>query len=165
MIRSLPLLTCLALAACNAEPPFSNPDDGPLNPEPGACYALGIVPAQFETTTSEQIITPAMTLPDGTVLREAETEIVSDTREIAPRQEDWFKAPCPLMGLNPGFIEQLQRALAARDLYDGPISGEYDRATRDAVRAFQADSGLESDYLSLENAKALGLIALGRDGV
>lgn len=160
-----PLLALPLLAACVQEPPFSNVESGPEAPEAGACYAQGIVPAQFETVTTEETVVPAMVAPDGTVLREAETRIASDTVETAPREESWFKAPCPLMGMNPAFIEQVQRALAARDLYTGPITGEYDAETRAAVRAYQADTGPESDFLSLENAKRLGLIALGRDGV
>ncbi len=76
-----------------------------------------------------------------------------------------FETPCALKAGEADFVSQVQRALAARGLYDGAISGQYDRPTRAAVRAYQAEDGPDSGMLSIASAKRLGLVALGRDGV
>ncbi|WP_339646283.1 peptidoglycan-binding domain-containing protein, partial [Jannaschia helgolandensis] len=60
---------------------------------------------------------------------------------------------------------QIQRALAARELYAGDINGMYDPPTRKAVRTFQAARGLESGMLSKTSAQTLGLVELGRNGI
>ena len=159
------LVAVLALAGCAAAP--TTPDSLPeasRDAAPGACYARGAVPAELETVTTEEWEVPPMVAPDGTVLREGVSRIVSDSRVITPRQETWFEAPCPLMAADPDFVAQLQRALAARGYYDGPAHGTYDRDTRVAVAAFQRETGTESAWLSLANAHALGLVAVGRDG-
>ncbi|UWQ22782.1 peptidoglycan-binding domain-containing protein [Jannaschia sp. W003] len=75
----------------------------------------------------------------------------------------WFPAPCPLMANDPLFVAQVQRALAARGLYRGEASGFYDAATRDAVRRYQGDAGPDSDWLSLDAARRLGLVTVARD--
>lgn len=166
-MRRAPVLLPLALAACVAGPQVGRDDvaaGGPAEARDGACYARGIVPATLETTTREVIETPAMRLPDGTVLREEVRATVTETVELEPRGARWFEAPCPLMAGDADFVAQVQRALAARGLYDGPAHGRYDQPTRAAVAAFQADTGPESVWLSLESARRLGLVALGRDG-
>jgi lipoprotein-anchoring transpeptidase ErfK/SrfK len=40
-------------------------------------------------------------------------------------------------------VRDLQKLLAARDIYEGKVTGRYDGATADAVKAFQARYGLE----------------------
>lgn len=75
--------------------------------------------------------------------------------------EGWFETLCPDV-LTSDFVSALQRALAARDYFNAPISGDIDAATRSAISAFQADRGLDSDTLSIEAARALGLVAIAR---
>lgn len=60
----------------------------------------------------------------------------------------------------PPLVAALQRALDARGIYQGAITGEMDAATRDAVRRYQADQGLDSAVLSLAAARQLGLVAV-----
>jgi hypothetical protein len=71
-------------------------------------------------------------------------------------EETAFRVPCPEV-VNTAFIASLQRALQVRDYYSGPITGQPDAATRDAVRAFQRANGFDSPILTLETAQSLGL--------
>lgn len=72
-------------------------------------------------------------------------------------EETAFRVPCPEL-MTTDFIATLQRALAARGQYDGPITGQADRATRDAVRVFQRIQGFDSPILTLDTAQRLGLV-------
>ncbi|QOL83166.1 hypothetical protein F3W81_09745 [Pseudooceanicola spongiae] len=63
--------------------------------------------------------------------------------------------------MTPARIASLQRALAARGLYAGSISGQMNSATQDAVQAYQAPLGLDSRQLSLAAARQMGLIDIG----
>ena len=72
-----------------------------------------------------------------------------------------FETPCPDV-LTPEFIASLQRALAARDYFVAPVTGEMDKAPRAAIASYQADLGLKRDTLSVDAARRLGLIAVER---
>lgn len=72
-------------------------------------------------------------------------------------EERMFAVPCPAV-LTPQLWASVQRALAARGLYAGPITGTPDAATAEAVRRFQAPLGLDSATLSLDGARHLGLL-------
>lgn len=87
---------------------------------------------------------------DGTEARQASTGEHRTTR---------FETPCP-DDLPPDFGASLQRALAARDLYDGAVTGRMDAATRAAIRRYQAPEGPDSGTLSLAAARRLGLVAI-----
>lgn len=138
---------------------------GPKDPRPGACYARGITPAVLETVTSQVQEAPEERAADGTLVSPAQFRTITSTRIVEPRGENWFETPCALKNRDPDFIMQVQRALQVRGFYDGEINGFYDVPTRSAVQAFQDRRGLESGTLSIESAKALGLVELGRDGV
>lgn len=70
-----------------------------------------------------------------------------------------FRIPCP-ENLTPYFIATLQRALAVRGLYKGPITGHIDTETRAAVLKFQQKYGFDSHILSLESSMKLGLVPI-----
>ncbi|MFN4057733.1 MAG: peptidoglycan-binding domain-containing protein [Roseinatronobacter sp.] len=72
-------------------------------------------------------------------------------------EERAFRVPCPEI-MSQDFIATLQRALAARGAYEGPITGRADQATRAAVQAFQRANGFNSPILTLETAQRLGLV-------
>lgn len=72
-------------------------------------------------------------------------------------EEKAFRVPCPEV-MTRDFIATLQRALAARGQYDGPITGHVDQATRNAVHLFQRANGFNSPVLTLETAQRLGLV-------
>ena len=158
MRHLLPLTLALAGCVAPAVTRDATPDGGR-----DVCYARAARPAPIEVTVHDVVEAPALRLPDGTVLREEVRAAVTEMVEVDPAETDWFEAPCPLMAGDPSFVRQVQRALAARDLYGGPIHGRYDEATRRAAAAFQAATGPASGWLSLASARRLGLIALGRD--
>ncbi|MGP3697440.1 peptidoglycan-binding domain-containing protein [Rhodobacter sp. NSM] len=74
----------------------------------------------------------------------------------------WFRAPCP-EEMTADRIATLQRALEVRGFRSGEITGEMDRSTRDGIRKLQAPLGLDSDRLSLDAARYLGLVPIEID--
>lgn len=153
MFRSLSALALVTLfAACQTSAPQPEvrraaTDEQRLNTVPAdACWATDRVPAVTETQFVE-------TGADGA---RAPQEVV-----LHPAEERLFAVPCPAQ-MDGDFTETLQRALQARGLYTGAITGELDAQTGDAVRRFQAPQGLNSAILSLEGAQQLGLVTLPR---
>lgn len=164
----------LALAACapGAAPPpggeAAAPVSSALSPDPGAevlraeaappgappgsCWARDIRPALVETVT-ERTAVPAA---DG-----AGTVWQGETRQriLREREEILVQTPCPEV-MDRAFVASLQRALAVRGFYRGPVTGVMDGPTRSALRRFQQLRGLDSAVLSIESARALGLLAI-----
>lgn len=160
MIREIFL--CGLMAGCVA--PQTPPRDqaGP-SAGPRTCEARGASPAVFETITRQEQIVGEQRRADGTVAAPARFRTVTETRTLRDRTERTFPTPCRLRDGDPDFIAQIQRALQARGLFRGPITGVYDTGTRTAVQAFQeATEGLESGTLSLASARRLGLVAVER---
>lgn len=55
-------------------------------------------------------------------------------------------------------VERLQQALKDTGHYDGPVTGDFDDATQDALTAFQSAEGLDADGIAGPSTlKALGL--------
>lgn len=90
----------------------------------------------------------------------AAVTLPSDLPGEAPREER-IKTPCP-EEMTPEFVSSLQRALAARDLYEGPVTGVFGPLTTAGVEAYQTARGLPTSVLSLATARELGLIAYPR---
>ena len=155
----------LVLAACQPVPGASVPPPGlaerPPGAPPGTCWGRQVSPAVIETITEQVQTAPAVTGPDGRIVTPA--RYATETRQaiVEARRVRWIETPCP-DDLPPDFTASLQRALMARGLHDGPVTGRIDGRTRAAIRAYQAARGLDSDILSLESARALGLVALPR---
>ncbi len=76
----------------------------------------------------------------------------------------WFERVCDIT-LTPPFIMSLQRALAARGLFEGKFTGALDNPTRAAITTYQAQQGLNSDLPSVAMARQLGLLAIELQGV
>ena len=83
---------------------------------------------------------------------------------LRDREEVWFRAPCPA-DYTLEFVATLQRALKARGYYLMDLTGQLDAGTRDAVRRYQADRGLDSARLSLAAARELGLLPTELDAL
>lgn len=130
----------------------------PAKPE-GACWESDVTPAVIETVTEQVIVTPETRGPDGTVLQPATFRTDTRTRILRDREEVWFRAPCPAE-YTVEFVTTLQRALKARGFYLLPLTGALDAGTRDAVRRYQAERGLDSPRLSLAAARELGLVTV-----
>ena len=163
---------CAALAACGDAPlpdvqAMREPDlafltqVAPPGAEPGSCWGKVTRPAIIETVTDQVLVQPAQINSDGTVVSPAIYK--TDTRQaiVREREDTWFETPCAEV-MTVEFIQSVQRALAARGLYAGPISGEMDPRTRKAVRRFQKPEGLDSGILSLAAARRLGLAEVER---
>lgn len=128
----------------------------PLRPE-GACWESDVTPAVIETVTEQIVVTPEMRDATGQVVTPATYRTDTRARIVREREEVWFRAPCPAE-VTVDFVASLQRALKARGYYLLPVTGALDAGTRDAVRRFQADRGLDSPRLSLAAAQDLGLL-------
>ncbi|WP_375690424.1 peptidoglycan-binding domain-containing protein [Pseudooceanicola sp. LIPI14-2-Ac024] len=160
------LLLPLALAACGAPedtlPALGAPEvtqiraSAPPGALPGTCWGRDATPAVIETVTDHVLAEPAAVDAAGAVIRPASYRTETRQQIVRERQEVWFRTPC-LPEMTPEFIASLQRALAARGLHSGAITGQMDEATRRAVRAYQQPEGLDSGTLSLAAARKLGL--------
>ncbi|WP_420397673.1 peptidoglycan-binding domain-containing protein [Nioella sp.] len=169
MKPTLPLtLGLLVLAACGPMPgaevarllerdgTIVTRGEGPEDARPDACYAQDVTPAVIETVTEQVIVQPPEIATDGTVRAPAIFRTDTRQRIVQERQEIWFETPCEAQS-DPDFIATLQRALAARGHYHGPVTGVMDRRTERAIREFQEPQGLDSGVLSLAGARLLGL--------
>lgn len=139
---ALPLIALLALTACQSakpEAPATRADTGMPAPVQGAlpgCLASAMVPAM------------------------ARDAIAADADAMEERQ---FAVPCPEQ-MDADFVASLQRALIVRGYHEGVATGKIDKPTTEAVRRYQRPRGLDSGILSLDAARALGLVAVGREG-
>lgn len=160
----------LFLAACASAPPTGlgqivEPDliatqaQRPEAAPPGTCWSQLKEPPVLATVTALVVSTPAKFDSDGQLLEPEVVEENTIKTVIEDGKSTWFERPCADV-LTPAFIESLQRALGARALYGGPITGRMDADTRFAVRLFQKPLGLDSGILSVEAGRRLGLIAI-----
>lgn len=157
--------TLALLMGCNmplAVPGIGEPEIIQIhsNPPPGspagACWGQEASPAVIETVTEQILLQPPQVRSDGTIDAPAVYKTETQQRIVKERRELWFRTPCPDQ-LSYEFVASLQRALKARGLYRGQYHGLMDRATRQAVRRYQAPLGLDSGILSLAGARKLGL--------
>lgn len=133
--------------------------EGPPKGPEGACWDKDVTPAVIETVTEQVHVTDEVRDDQGRVVTPATFRTVTSQRMVRDRQEVWFRAPCPAE-ITVAFVASLQRALKARGLYAEAVTGEWNAATAEAVRRFQAARGLDSPRLSLAAARELGLIAV-----
>jgi hypothetical protein len=171
---ALGLVFAAALSGCDLPPQPTTAEDppepgvrtstraGPADAAPGTCWGKTASPAVIETVTEQVEIEPARFDDAGNVT--VPPVLRTETRQeiVTPRVENWFETPCEEV-LTPEFVATLQRALAARGFYQGAADGILTDATRAAVGAYQrAEAGLDSGVLSLDAARALGLVAVPR---
>ncbi|MGO4854310.1 peptidoglycan-binding domain-containing protein [Phaeovulum sp. W22_SRMD_FR3] len=127
-------------------------------PQPGVCYVIQTKPAVFETTTEQiQVSAERRDPKTGEVIRPARYRTETRQRMVSARVPQWFRTPC-LEQLTDDGIATLQRALQARGVFRGEITGRYDRATQRAVHVWQKARGLDSGKLSFQLARELGLV-------
>ncbi len=166
LFRALALLFLSACGSVGLEPgALGEPQvtrssqTAPPGAAPGSCWGKNVTPAIIQTVTHQVLMQPTQVLADGTVTHPAiyKTETLQDI--IRERRETWFLVPCA-EAMTPEFIASVQRALTARGMYQGSISGEMNPGTRAAVRRFQKPQGLDSGILSLAAARKLGLVVI-----
>jgi len=168
LINAIPLLTFVW--ACT---PVATPDLSPIPPAlitdgeiettaTGQCFTRS-APATHTRIVEEQVlVAPAVLASDGSV--ESPPIFRNQTRPVTePMGEGTrFQTLCP-PEYTPDRIATLQRALKARLAYNGPITGELDDPTRDAIRAYQAPQGYDSPLIQRGIAETLGLVSLDLD--
>lgn len=170
MFRPAPLIALLALAACvpglppavdrlEERPQIDSHAGSPPEAAPEGCWARDETPARLETITEEVVVADPTLGPDGKVLVPAGTRTETRQEIVEKRRELWFQTPCP-DSFTPDVVASLQRALQARGLYGGAITGALDTETRSAIRRYQEPQGLDSAVLSLAAARQLGLVAV-----
>ncbi|MFP4275272.1 MAG: peptidoglycan-binding domain-containing protein [Paracoccaceae bacterium] len=169
-VRTGPLVALLLLAGCTEPAPA--PDSasrifgsraGPADAPPGTCWARQVTPALVETVTEQVRLRPGRRDAQGQVQETAQFRTETRQRILRDRETRWFETPCPDLA-TPDFIASLQRALAVRGYLDTTATGRMNTATAAAIRRFQRDTGgPDSGALSLETARALGLVAVARD--
>lgn len=136
--------------------------EAPPGAAPGSCWGKDVTPAVVETVTEQIVLQPAVVGADGAIVKSAIYKTETRQAIVQERSETWFQTPCD-EALTAEFVASLQRALQARGLYRGAISGQMDGRTRAAVRRYQKPQGLDSGILSLTAARSLGLVAQVRD--
>lgn len=173
--RAFLSLAFVALTACTAGDALRGNVDALREPDvvqtrqaqppgapPGTCWGKSVSPAVVETVTEQVLLQPPEIDVEGRVLRPAIYRTETLQRIVKERRETWFEAPCPDM-LTGEFISSVQRALQARGIYRGRITGIMDARTRASIRRYQAPQGLDSGILALETARQFGLVAISRD--
>jgi hypothetical protein len=142
--RALVPLALIALAACQSGLETGSGAGGGRLPDPAARAQMPEAPAVASIDPDACWAQARVTRSDGAA------------------EDRLFAVPCP-GSMTPVLWSSVQRALAVRGLYSGPITGTPDAATGEAVRRFQAPLGLDSPVLSLDGARHLGLMPWPRD--
>lgn len=162
-------LLALLLTGCTATAPgdtvsrapaATTGPDTPPGAAPGTCWHREVRPAVVETVREQVLVQPPEIRGDGTMQRPGVFRTETRQAILRPRRASWIEIPCA-DDLPPDFTASLQRALKARGLLRGPVTGRMDRRTRAAVRAYQeASGGPDSEVLSLATARRLGLVVV-----
>jgi len=162
------LLSTLALGACQSSQPTDMAQRGDtVQPRlagsaQAGCWATDAIPAPGDMVMDEVVITPARTDARGRVTEPAVIAWRERMAESGVSEERLFAVPCPEQ-MDAEFVASLQRALKVRGLFAGEVNGEMNEDTLSAIRAWQRPQGLDSGVLSLDAARNLGLVALGRE--
>ncbi|WP_342344734.1 peptidoglycan-binding domain-containing protein, partial [Vannielia litorea] len=155
----------LALSACmeppevqrrSAPPTIVTSAEAPPNAAPGSCWDKETTPPETKTVIVPTLVQPAQLTASGAVISPPIYRRAPQEQIITPSKALWFETPCPA-DLTPDYVSSLQRALAVRGHYNGPVTGEMDARTHRAIRRFQQPQGLDSSTLSLAAARTLGL--------
>ena len=169
-LRVCPVVALIVLVACESTRPDTvseTPQTGqlmtaaPPGAPTGSCWARDASPAVVETVTEQILVQPAVLGKEGNILIHAVYRTETRQAIVKPREDTVFEIPCGA-DMTPEFIASLQRALLARNLYRGAITGVMDGRTRAGVRRYQKPQGLDSGILSLNAARSLGLVAQER---
>ena len=92
---------------------------------PRHCHANESTPAVIGDggVTEQVMLQPPQIGTDGIVREPAVYVTETQQRIVEERRELWFEIPCQLQLGDPDFIASMQRALATRGLYSGPVTG------------------------------------------
>lgn len=159
MFRSAVLLIALPLAACVSNTAGPPPTEVEIIRNPtGQCFARDISPASVVVVPQEELVQPEIRGADGRVIQPAIYRRFDAPQIAAKRDAVLFEAVC-VERLTPEFTASVQRALEARNFYNGTITARMDTATRLAVLRYQRRRfSQDSDVLSVDTAREIGLI-------
>ncbi|MEC7670177.1 MAG: peptidoglycan-binding domain-containing protein [Pseudomonadota bacterium] len=152
----------IALAACT---PVDTPPEAPApqfttqKAEDGSCWGTVVIPAVYEQVPGQVQVVQAQVDENGTIIQPPIYRNATVPKEVRPRREKRFPAPCPDQ-ITPEFIASIQRALLARGYYRGGVTSRFDEPTLNAILRFQSERGLKSSQISLDSARELGLAAV-----
>jgi hypothetical protein len=149
----------IAAVARQAESRLGYAEDSAPPPEgaaPGTCWAADRAPRTFEQVVGREPVEGDSPESGSALMVRERRQPVTSGGELL-----FFETPCKA-DLTPELIETLQRALAARNFYSGDVTGRIEPQTREAIRIWQAEHGLNSAILSMDTARELGLIAYER---
>lgn len=160
--RAVIITSLVGLAGFSALPVNAQNTGLPPNARLGACHIRYTAPALIETVTEQVIVQPEKR---GIDVQTGQPIIISPAtyrtetiqKIIRDRHEDWVEIVC-VKDLTVVFIQTLQRALAARRYYRGPITGVMDEATKRAVRKIQKNRGINTSEVTQELAENYGLV-------
>jgi hypothetical protein len=111
------------------------------------------IPATYKVVTVQELVKePKITKTE--VGKKYQT--IKTTRLIEPEKLKWERILCKT-NTSKEVITNLQKELAKRKYYKGPIDGVYGSATQQALNAYQIDNNLPSGALTLESLAALGI--------
>ncbi|MEM9250370.1 MAG: peptidoglycan-binding domain-containing protein [Pseudomonadota bacterium] len=127
------------------------------------CWASVGEPPVLATLEDEVIVEPPGLAADGTLREDPVTRVSRRELVVTPGTQIWFEILCPA-AFTEDRVATLQRALAARGLYTGAITGRSDDQTNAAIRAYQAPLGVDSGALTRAAAERLGLIVTAPTG-
>ncbi|MEP2029102.1 MAG: peptidoglycan-binding protein [Paracoccaceae bacterium] len=133
--------------------------DVPPEAPPGTCWEKIVGPSVTKTVTEQVLVKPAELAANGQIENPPVYRYQQREAVVRKGNTTWFETLCPDI-LTKEFIASLQRALAARKLYTGAITGTMNTPTRSAVRKIQEPQGVNSDVLSIAAARSLGLVSI-----
>ncbi len=112
------------------------------------------IPAQYKTVKTTKMIEPPQ---ERRIKIPAEFGTVTRQEKVSEGRMEWREILCET-NMTRDKIAQIQRALAAKGLYKGPIDGAIGSETVQAVMAFQKQAGLEvTRNLTVATVEALGV--------
>ncbi len=114
------------------------------------------IPAEYKTVKVRKMVTPP---EEKRVTIPAEYQTVTRKEKIADGHMEWKPVLCQV-NMTKSKIREIQKALADKGYYDGPIDGVVGPATVAAMQKFERDHDLTvSIYLTTEALNALGIKA------
>jgi putative peptidoglycan binding protein len=162
LFRAVIYASFLGVAGLSYGGAYAQSPDLPPDARPGACYIRNTSPALIETVTEQVLVQPEKRGVDPQsghqiVIAPAIYRTKTVQKIVRPRQESWIEVVCA-KNQSRIFIETLQRALAARGYYRGPVTGAMDDRTRRAIRKVQKSRGINSTEITVDLAESYGLI-------
>jgi hypothetical protein len=164
-VAALAAFISLPIAGCANADVGPGPDSRilaalPADAPPGECYARVVVPGEPVgpppvAQGARWVLSPGPAGSPGPIWCLVPTGPVAGPPPQPIARYGWIRVLCD-RDATPARIGRIQRQLYERGYYRGEVSGDYDRATAEALARFQAGAHInDGGYLSLETLQAL----------